>query len=85
MNHSFLRWGAWIPERWQKGSPDGPRAKDALIDAVECVILAHWQPRSGDTAGEIDNEDVAELYRVFHALTGWVPTEAEQAAARTTG
>ena len=70
-----------------RGLEDGfgqwPAGQDALIDAVECVILAHWEPRGGDPASEMDDEDVAELYRVFHDLTGWVPTEAEKAAART--
>jgi hypothetical protein len=59
-----------------------PAGQDALIDAVQCVILAHWQPRGGDPPSELDDEGIAELYRVFHNLTGWTPTEAQKAAAR---
>jgi hypothetical protein len=64
------------------GFAEWPAGQDALIDAVQCVILAHWEPRGGDPASELDDQDVAELYRVFHDLTGWVPTAAEKAAAR---
>ena len=59
-----------------------PAGEDALTDAVECVILAHWNPACGDPADEIDDEDAAELYRVYRDLTGWIPTAAEKTAAR---
>lgn len=65
-----------------QGSARWPAGQDALIHAVQCVILAHWQPRVGDPDDQFDDEDIAELYRVFHDLTGWTPTEAEKAAAR---
>lgn len=68
-----------------KGFAAWPTGEDALLDAVECVILAHWNPRGGDPADEIDDEDVAELYRVFRDLTGWAPTVAEKAVARPPG
>jgi hypothetical protein len=72
-----------------RGLTDGfvewPGGRDALVDAVECVILAHWAPRGSDPATAIDDEDIAELYRVFHDLTGWVPTAAEKAAAQEPG
>jgi hypothetical protein len=59
-----------------------PTGEDAPIDAVECVILAHWNPADGDPAGEIVDEDVSELYRVYRDLTVWAPTAAEKTAAR---
>ena len=68
-----------------EGFADWPAGQDALIDALECVILAGWEPRDSDPAEDIDDEDVAELYRVFHRLTGWVPTVDEKAAARPLG
>jgi hypothetical protein len=67
-----------------EGFAGWPAGQDALIDAVQCVILAHWQPRGGDPADEIDDGDIAELYRVFHDLTGWAPTEAEKMASMKT-
>jgi hypothetical protein len=51
--------------------------EDALIDAVQCVILANWTPDQ-----PIGDEDVAELFRVFHDLTGWEPTIEEKEAAQ---
>lgn len=71
--------------RLVEGFAAWPTGEDALVDAVECVILAHWNPRGGDPASEIDDEDVAELYRVYRDLTGWAPTVAEKTAARSPG
>ena len=55
-----------------------PLGQDALMDAVECVILANWQP--GQTAADLD-PDVGELWRVYSELTGWQPTEQAKADA----
>lgn len=54
-----------------------PVGEDALADAVECVILAHWTPGQ-----PIADRDIAELWRVYAELTGWEPTEAEKLAAQ---
>lgn len=55
-----------------------PLGQDALMDAVECVILANWQP--GLTASDL-GPDVGELWRVYSELTGWQPTEQAKADA----
>jgi hypothetical protein len=47
------------------------------MDAIECVILADWT-----LGGPIADEDVGELYRVYHELTGWEPSIEEKEAAR---
>jgi hypothetical protein len=60
-----------------EGFSTWPIGQDALIDAVACVILANWtldQP--------IADPDVAELYHLFHDLTGWEPTLEEKESAQ---
>lgn len=56
-----------------------PAGQDALMDAIECVILDRWRP--GTTAEELGEDDanMGELYHVYRRLTGWTP---EEAAAR---
>ena len=54
-----------------------PLGQDALMDAVECVILAGWDPEQR----VCHDADVRELYSVYHRLTGWEPTAEEKLAA----
>jgi hypothetical protein len=61
-----------------EGFSSWPMGQDALIDAVECVILANWTPGQ-----PIADPDVVELYRVLHELTGWEPALEEKESARS--